>query len=71
MVKIEANEQSTIFCEAKPWIRLIIVTLDQNSLIQFLIDLESHPVHIGENEGDSLIIEVHDPLDLNAKILLA
>jgi len=71
MVQIEANEQSTILCEAKPWIRLIIATPDQNSLVQFLVDFESHEVQIGENERDSLVIEVHDPLDLSAKILLA
>ena len=67
MVEIQADEQTTFFTKAKPWIRLFIVAPDQYRLIFFLVDFESHKIQICENERDSLIVEVHDRLNLSAK----
>jgi len=74
----------SVVCCTKSWIRklwmrfrflrLNIVFPDKFSFICFRVDLESHKVQVGEKERDSLIsliVKMHDSLDLSEIILAA
>jgi hypothetical protein len=56
------------------FLRLNIGAPDKFSFICFRVDLESHKVQVGEKERDSLIsllVEMHDALDLSEKMSAA
>lgn len=56
------------------FLRLNIIFPDKFSFICFRVDLESHKVQVGEKERDSLIsliVKMHDSLDLSEIILAA